>query len=312
MTTAAPPPSPRQPPATGRDEAHADPGPDDIAPAAHPRHVLLIGGSGHVGTFVTPYLQRAGHRIRVLDLRPPSAAGVEYVEGSVTDPEAVARALDGVDTFLWVVMQKPQGGSVTDQDVPTILANYEVNGKGLHLTLFLAHQRGIRAGVYTSTMSVHYRHRPFYPGENETPLDTPSVYGLTKGYGEGTCRYFARWFGMHLLALRITGPRTRAQFLAERRARPDRMYADGTATGSPIYIVDEADLARAYLGALDSVARTAADAPPDDGQPLPRRRGSFEALFIAGDEDQEMHNLARARSIIGWFPRAHRLLHDPT
>ena len=283
-------------------------GPDDIAPARHPRHVLIVGGSGHVGTFVAPYLRRAGHRLRVLDVRPPTAEGVEHVEGSVTDPDAVARALDGVDTFLWTAMLKPQGGSVTAQDVPTILANYDVNGKGLHLLLFLAQGQGIRAGVYTSTMSVHYRHRPFYTGEDETPLDTPSVYGLTKGYGESTCQYFARWFGMHLLALRITGPRTRAQFLAERRARPDRMYADGTAAGSPIYIVDEADLARAYLGALDAVAEDAATAPADDGQPLPRRHGNFESIFIAGDETEEMHNLGRARRRLGWSPRSHQLL----
>jgi len=283
-------------------------GPDDVDPARHPQRVLVVGGSGHVGTFIAPYLQRAGHVLRVLDVRPPTATGVEYVEGSVTEPDAVGRALDGVDTFLWVVMQKPQGGSVTDQDVPTILANYEVNGKGLHLMLFLAQQRGVRAGVYTSTMSVHYRHRPFYPGEDETPLDTPSVYGLTKGYGESTCRYFARWFGMHLMALRITGPRTRAQYLEERRARPDRMYPDGTATGSPIYIVDEADLARAYLGAIDAVAEGAAAAPADPPHPQTRRRGRFDAIFIAGDEEEEWHNLGRARALIGWAPRAHQLL----
>jgi nucleoside-diphosphate-sugar epimerase len=283
-------------------------GPDDIAPARRPQRVLVVGGSGHVGTFITPYLQRAGHSLRILDVRPPTAAGVEYIGGSVTDPEAVARALDGVDSFLWVVMQKPQGGSVTDQDVATILANYEVNGKGLHLMLFLAQQRGIRAGIYTSTMSVHFRHRPYYPGEDETPLDTPSVYGLTKGYGESTCRYFARWFGMHLMALRITGPRTRTQFLDERRNRPDRVYPDGTATGSRIYILDEADLARAYLGAIDAITQGAAGAPVDPPVPQTRRRGRFDAIFIAGDEDEEWHNLGRARNLLGWSPRSHQLL----
>lgn len=283
-------------------------GPDDIAPATHPRTVLMVGGSGHVGTFVAPYLLRAGHRLRVFDVRPPTALGVDYVEGSVIDPEAVARALDGVDTFLWTVMLKPQGGSVTNQDVPTILANYDVNNKGLHLLLYLAQQRGIRSGVYTGTMSVHFRHRPFYTNEDEMPLDTPSVYGLSKGFGEGICRYFARWFGMHLLALRITGPRTRAQFLEERRTRPDRMYPDGSATGSKLYILDEADLARAYLGALDTVVGTASRAPSDVALPLPRRHGSFDSIFIAGDETEEMHNLARARERIGWVPRSHQLL----
>ena len=47
--------------------------------------VLLVGGSGRVGTFVTPYL-RQRHQVRVLDLRPPRHEGIEFVEGSATDP----------------------------------------------------------------------------------------------------------------------------------------------------------------------------------------------------------------------------------
>ena len=62
--------------------------------------VLLLGGAGHVGSFITPYL-REHHALRVLDLRPPRHAGVEYVEGSVADPEALRRAFDGIDAFIW-------------------------------------------------------------------------------------------------------------------------------------------------------------------------------------------------------------------
>ena len=53
--------------------------------------VLLVGGSGMVGTFITPYLAER-HFLRVLDIRPPTARGVEYVEGSIADPGAVRRA----------------------------------------------------------------------------------------------------------------------------------------------------------------------------------------------------------------------------
>ena len=52
--------------------------------------VLLLGGAGHVGTFITPYLKKH-HELRVLDLRPPRHEGVEYVEGSVSDPDGCAR-----------------------------------------------------------------------------------------------------------------------------------------------------------------------------------------------------------------------------
>ena len=248
--------------------------------------VLLIGGSGHVGSFITPYL-REKHELRVMDVRPPKHDGVEFVEGSVTDVPAIKRALDGVDAFVWLVMRKPQGGTLRDQDVETIEANYDVNCKGLHLTLFIAQEMGVLRGVYTSSMSVHYRKRDFYPAEELVPLDTPTVYGLSKGFGELICQYFARWWDMNLVALRITGPRTREQFLEERRD-PKVPY-----DGSRIYVTDEEDLARAYLGALDAVAVG---------------RGRFDAVFVAGDEAEEAHNLSKAKRLLGWEPRSHSAL----
>lgn len=254
--------------------------------------VLLAGGSGRVGTFITPYLRRH-HALRVLDRRPPRHEGIAYVEGSVTDPEALRRALDGVDAFIWLVMRHGQGGSVTAQDLPTIVENYEVNTKGLHLLLYIAQELGVKRGVYTSSMSVHYRKREWYPAEELVPLDSPSVYGLTKGFGELICQYFARWFDMNLIALRITGPRERQAWLEERRSRPNRLYPDGTPEGSKIYVTDEEDLATAYLRALDAVQVG---------------HGRFDAVFIAGDEHEETHNLSKARRLLGWEPRAQRLL----
>ncbi|MCC6626212.1 MAG: NAD(P)-dependent oxidoreductase [Chloroflexi bacterium] len=249
--------------------------------------VLLVGGSGHVGSFITPYL-RERHALRILDLSPPRHDGVEYVAGSITEPEDVRRALDGVDTFINLVMRSPQGGSSNEQTLQQIQENYQVNALGLHLLLWTAQEMGIRRGVYTSTMSVHYRERDWFPSEEATALDTPSVYGLTKGFGELICQYFARWFDMNLIALRITGPRTRAQYLAERPNRPLR------ANGHPrLYVTDEEDLANAYLAALAAVQTG---------------HGRFDAVFIAGDEAEEEHNLSKARRLLGWTPQSHRYL----
>ena len=66
--------------------------------------ILLVGGAGHVGTFITPYLQKQ-HQVRVLDMMPPTAADVEYCEGSIADPEALRPALEGCDTFINLVMK---------------------------------------------------------------------------------------------------------------------------------------------------------------------------------------------------------------
>ncbi len=240
--------------------------------------VLLVGGSGRVGTFIAPYLRRE-HELRVLDLVPPRHPGVEFVQGSLGDPDAAAHALEGVDAFITLVMQGGQGGSVTDQTIELIDDNYETNTRALHIFLYVAQQLGVRRGVYTSTMSVHYREREWYGAEDDVPLDTPSVYGLTKGFGELICRYFARWFDMNLVALRITGPRERAAWLEERRAPTTRLL-----------VTDEEDLAGAYLAALRFVQRG---------------HGHFEAIFIAGDEQEREHNLSKARMLLGWEPRTH-------
>jgi nucleoside-diphosphate-sugar epimerase len=244
--------------------------------------VLLVGGAGHVGTFLTPYL-RQEHQLRVLDLRPPRDADVEYVQGSITNPGDVSRALDGMDTFINMVMKSPQGGSLTDQNLTQIVENYEVNTLGLHLLLWTAQRMGIKRGVHTSTMSVHYRERPFFDAEERLPYDTPSVYGLKKGFGEQICQYFAHWFDMNLIALRITGPSTREQFLQERaRTRAGERH---------LYWSDEEDLARAYLAAL---------------QAIQVGHGRFDAVFIAGDEREEEHNLSKAERLLGWRPESQR------
>lgn len=246
--------------------------------------LLVVGGSGMVGTFLTPYLC-ARHSIRVLDVRPPTADNVEYCEGSITDPDALERALDGVDAFVNLVMRNPERGRTTEQNRNQIRDNYEVNTLGLHLLLWTASQLGVHKGVHTSTVSVHDRDRTYFLGEELVPLDSPSVYGFTKGLGEHICQYFCRWFGMSIVALRITGPRARAEYLAERREPTPRH----------LKVTDEEDLARAYLAALDVVG-------------MGRKR--FDAVWIAGDEQEVEFNLTKARRLLDWAPRSQRLLAD--
>jgi nucleoside-diphosphate-sugar epimerase len=243
--------------------------------------ILLVGGAGHVGTAVTPYLQKK-HALRVLDLAEP-VHDVEFVHGSIDDPNALNEALDGVDAFITMVMQGGQDGVERTHTIEQAQANYAVNCTGLHLLLLTAFERGITHGVHTSTMSVHQRERRYYPSEEDVPMDGPNVYGLTKRFSEEICRYFAREYDMSLAALRITGPRTRAQFLEQFKNPPRRPW------GTPLYITDEEDLAKAYLAALDYVCKG---------------HGRFDSFFISGDAAHEEVNMSKAKMLLGWQPRA--------
>ncbi len=247
--------------------------------------ILLAGGSGGVGTATIPYL-RAQHEIRVLDIKPP-AHDVEFVEGSIADPDALDKALDGVDSFITMVMQGGQDGLNRGHNIEQAIGNYQTNCLGLHLLLLKAFERDIKAGVHTSTMSAHNRNRRYYPSEEEVPLDGPNVYGLTKGLAEEICRYFAREFDMSLAALRISGPRNREQFLAQYADPPRRPW------GQQLYLTDEEDLAGAYLSALDFVHKS---------------HGRFDAFFIAGDAAHEEMNMSKARALLGWEPRSAKRL----
>ena len=218
-------------------------------------NVLLVGGSGHVGTMTLPYMKEH-HNFRVLDLAPPKDKSIEYIQGSVTDVDIVQEALKGMDTFVYMVMLRPTSDRSSAADFPAIVANYDVNAKGLHIVLHAAREAGIRHGVYTSTFTVHERTRNSFPDEDIVPRDNPGVYGLTKSFGEQVCEYFAREHNMSLIALRITGPSTREQWL-ERRSQPKDPSVH-------IWWTDEEDLARAYLAAISVEHK------------------GFDAVFIAG------------------------------
>jgi UDP-glucose 4-epimerase len=63
---------------------------------------LITGGAGFIGSHLTAFLQRAGHKVRVLDDMSTGkperlSTATKIIWGSVTDPLSVQRAMTGVD-----------------------------------------------------------------------------------------------------------------------------------------------------------------------------------------------------------------------
>src|ERR1700683_1265094 len=61
--------------------------------------ILVIGGTGHVGSEVVRELKKRDANVRVLVRKPDvkSLPGVETVAGELLDPVSIEKALQGVD-----------------------------------------------------------------------------------------------------------------------------------------------------------------------------------------------------------------------
>jgi nucleoside-diphosphate-sugar epimerase len=230
--------------------------------------ILLVGGSGRVGTMVIPYL-RPEHALRVLDPVPPLDPDVEHVAGHVRDEAAVRRALDGMDALVYMVLAHNPDGTYAGE---VIDPQYAANVTGLHHVLHAAAETGLRRAVYLSTLSVHQHHPQGFPSEDATPPDAPDLYGFTKWLGEVVCDYFARARGMTVVALRLNAPVPREDW--HRHGVP----------GRPNPLTAAPDVARAI-----SLALTA---------PLT----GFHAVWIAGDYEGKWINCSRAKRLLGWEP----------
>ena len=185
-------------------------------------NLLVIGGSGHVGTLVIPFLKQK-HTLRLFDLKPPADASIEYRAGSATDFDALTQAAQGMDAVLYMAMNLQQG-----LDIDITQTCFDVNVKGVYLALRAAHEAGIRHAVYTSSMSVY-----------DMPPDARGLYGLTKRMGEEVCRNAWNLNGMSANALRLCMPVSREKWLEQ------------AVRGKATIYTDAKDVARALLAALE-------------------------------------------------------------
>ena len=225
--------------------------------------VLVIGGSGRVGTGVLPFLVK-DHDIRVFDVRQPQVSGAAYLAGTVLDCDALASAMNGVDGLIYMAMNR---------EFDEFTEACDVNVRGIYYALDAARKVGLTHVVHTSTGSVHNERAVKCFDDERLPLEAWHAYGLTKGMGEMVCEYFARLHGMSVIALRLFGPCAHESWLEDWR----RHGRSGLTTFS--------DTARAFDLALNSSAHQ-----------------GYDAAFISGDHTGQIVNCDKAKRLLGWEP----------
>jgi dihydroflavonol-4-reductase len=114
--------------------------------------VLVTGGSGFIGQHLVSTLVDRGLQVRVLDIHAPSnpEPEVEYVEGSVLDPDRVAEALRGVEQ-VYHLAGLPGMWMRRKSDF------HAVNCRGTEVVLAAARRHGTGRFLHCSTESILFR-----------------------------------------------------------------------------------------------------------------------------------------------------------
>ncbi|MGL4424072.1 MAG: NAD-dependent epimerase/dehydratase family protein [Gemmataceae bacterium] len=229
---------------------------------------LVTGGAGFIGSHLVEELVQQGRPVRVLDdlstgLRSNLPSGVEFVEGSLTDPLAVRQALRDVG----VVYHLGALASVA-RSVENPMATHAACVTGTLNLLDAARQIPVRRVVYAASSSAYGGTQPL---GGQRPTDLPaakSPYAAAKLAGEFYLQAFAATYGLETVRLRffnIFGPRQRSD---SPYSGVIALFIAALARGEAPTIHGDGSQSRdfTYVGNAVQALRKAAEAPDVSGQ----------------------------------------------
>ncbi|CAN5386340.1 SDR family oxidoreductase [soil metagenome] len=178
---------------------------------------LVTGGAGFIGSHLVEELVRRGRPVRILDdfstgqwknIDHLPSNQVEIIEGSLTDVNAVNKAVRGAGTVFHLGALASVARSV---ETPLVTHAACVTGT-LHV-LDAARQLGVRRVVYAGSSSA-YGGSSSEAGQREEQLPAAkSPYAAAKLAGEYYMQAFAAAYGLETVRVRffnIFGPRQRS------------------------------------------------------------------------------------------------------
>jgi len=164
--------------------------------------LLVTGASGNMGRVLRPLLRREGRILRLADLAEPTdpQPGEEVIAFDLTDPDAVAKACQGVEAVLHL------GGISVEAAFEDVLA---VNIAGTNNLLRAAVDAGVAKVMLASSNHAvgFYRRGDIPPGADGLPDDIPArpdtFYGWSKAAIEPLGSLYHSRYGIDITVLRI-------------------------------------------------------------------------------------------------------------
>ena len=174
--------------------------------------VLVTGGAGFIGGHIIDALLAQNAEVRVIDNLSTGKREnidrvrnrVDFIEADICDPEAIARAVHGVELVFHEAAIPSVSRSVADP-----VASNQANVGGTVSVLNAARLAGVRKLVYAASSSA-YGDTPTLP-KVETMTPRPmSPYAISKLAGEQYVSVFGKLYGFETVSLRyfnVFGPR---------------------------------------------------------------------------------------------------------
>jgi nucleoside-diphosphate-sugar epimerase len=173
---------------------------------------LVTGGAGFIGSNTVEELVRRGHGVVVLDDLSSGKeenlaevrSKITFVKGSITDIEAVQKAMHQAEHVIHLAARTSVPRSVKDP-----LETNRINVDGTLNVLVAARDNKVKRVVFAASSSA-YGETPTLP-KIETMQPQPiSPYGVSKYVGELYAQAFGRCYGLENVCVRyfnIFGPR---------------------------------------------------------------------------------------------------------
>lgn len=173
---------------------------------------LVTGGAGFIGSNTVDELVRRGHSVVVLDDLSSGKeenlaevrAKITFVKGSITDIEAIQKAIHQADYVIHLAARTSVPRSVKDP-----LETNRINVEGTLRVLVAARDNKVKRVVLAASSSA-YGETPTLPKTESMQPQPISPYGVSKYVTELYAQTFGRCYGLENVSLRyfnIFGPR---------------------------------------------------------------------------------------------------------
>ena len=154
-------------------------------------NVLVTGATGFAGWHAAARLCEQGHRVRALvrdlekakrHLSPLGIKDADLIVGDMTDPSAVARALDDCDAVVHcaALVSVTAPGATDDA--------FEANVVGTRLVVGGACERGIQSILFVSSLTAIFDHRAGRVTADSPLVESPTRYGRSKAASDAFVR----------------------------------------------------------------------------------------------------------------------------